>query len=307
MAAITTYDVVGIKEDISDIITNIDPTKTPFQTLVGAGEKVNNTLFQWQEDKLAAPNTSNAAADGADATDASILATTMRSNYTQILTKTVKMAHTTDAVSRYGRAKELAYQLAKFSKELKRDLEAIVLSGQAAVAGSAGVARKLAGYQAMIDTNLRIATGNPSNSPSEAQFLSTLQALYVNGVDPEVVMLPPAESIVLAGFASASGRTRFIPNAQGQERSTVVNVVDLYVSPFGEVKSVLNRFQLTTDWLIFDPEMWSIPTLRPWSRQPLARVGDAEREMIVGEYSLKHKNFKASAVIRKVTGAGGLF
>jgi hypothetical protein len=41
----TSYDVVGKKEDVSDIITNISPTTTPFQTLIGK-ESVNNVLFQ---------------------------------------------------------------------------------------------------------------------------------------------------------------------------------------------------------------------------------------------------------------------
>lgn len=304
MAAITTYDVVGKKEDISDVIVNISPTTTPFQTLI-KGEKIHNTLFQWQEDSLAAPNGSNAFADGFDATDKTIIATTMRSNYTQILAQTIKMAETTDAVARYGRAKELAYQLAKASKEVKRDLETILLSAQASAVGSAGVARNMAAFQTMLATNNRVAVGSTS-SPSEALLLSTLQLLYTNGVDPNTLMLPPAESLVLASFAAASGRNRYIPNA-GDASKTLVNVVDLYVSPFGEVKVLLNRFQPVTDWVIFSPEYWRLPALRPWTRQPLAKIGDANREMVVGEFSLRHTNFAASAVIRKVVGAGGLF
>lgn len=298
MAAYTSYDVVGKKEDISDVITNISPTKTPFQTTVG-DEKIHNTLFQWQEDSLAAPNLSNAQLDGFDATETAPVPTVMRSNYTQILSKTVKVAETTDTITRYGRAKETAYQIAKFSAEMKRDLEAIMLSGQSAVAGSDGAARNMASYQAQIGNSF-VHTGGASTAMTETQLLGALQTLYVNGVDPDTLMIPPAESTAIAAYASASGRTRFIPNADGESKK-IVNVVDLYVSPFGEVKVILNRFQLNTDYLIYETDMWKQQVLRSWSRETLAKIGDSTRMMIVGEFSLKHKNYLASTFVRKVT------
>ena len=51
MATYQTYQQIGIKEDISDIISNISPTLTPFQSSIGK-ESVSNTLYQWQEDSL---------------------------------------------------------------------------------------------------------------------------------------------------------------------------------------------------------------------------------------------------------------
>jgi hypothetical protein len=43
--------------------------------------------------------------------------------------------------------------------------------------------------------------------------------------------------------------------------------------------------------------MWSLATLRPWMRETLAKTGDSVKQMIVGEFSLKHKNFKASGIV----------
>lgn len=298
MAAYTSYDVVGKKEDISDIITNISPTKTPFQTMVG-NEKIHNTLFQWQEDSLAAPNLSNAMIEGFDATETAPVPTVMRSNYTQILAKTVKVATTTDSVTRYGRAYETAYQISKYSSELKRDLEAIMLSGQAAAAGSDGAARNMASFQAQVASGQITNTGGVSTAMTEAQLLAALQVLYVNGVDPDILMIPPGESANIASYASAAGRYRTIPTESASASKTLVNVVDLYVSPFGEVKVILNRFQLNTDYLIFETDMWKQTVLRSWSRETLAKVGDSTRQMIVGEFSLKHKNQLASSVVRK--------
>lgn len=298
MAAYTSYDVVGKKEDISDVITMISPTKTPFTTLVKEG-KVHNTIYQWQEDSLASPNLSNAQIDGFVATDAAPIPTVMRNNVTQILAKTVNVAETTDAVSRYGRAKETAYQLSKFAAEVKRDLEAIYLSGQSTAAGSDTVARTMNSFQAQVDTSLLVKTGSPTTTMTETVLMTTLEALYVNGVDPEILMIPPSESIAIANYAAAAGRYRTLSDAQSKASSVLVNVIDLYVSPFGEVKVVLNRFQLATDYLIFDPGMWERPVLRPWSRETLAKVGDSTRMLIVGEFSLRHKNFFASAIVRK--------
>lgn len=295
MAQFTNYDLVGKKEDVSDVISNISPTKTPFQTMIGK-DKVNNTLFQWQEDSLASVTT-NAAIEGFTAADATLAATVMRQNYTQILQKTIKVSMTADAVSTYGRAKETAYQLSKASAELKRDLEnSLVGTKQTAVAGSSGVARQFAGYQAQILAGN--ITSNAGTAYTEANLLTNLQTLYAAGTDPQYIMVTPTDSLVIANFAAASGRTRSIDNGEGDRK--IVNAVDLYVSPFGEIKVVLNRFLAATDSLVFDPANWKLCTLRPWVRETLAKTGDNTMMMIVGEFSVKHNNTSASGIVRHI-------
>src|ERR1700750_2115050 len=109
MAIYTTYEQVGKREDVSNVISNIDPTKTPFLSSLQT-ERVHNTFYQWQEDHLMGQGL-NAQPEGSTATSVAITPTVMRSNYTQILSKTVTVARTADAVQTCGRAKELAYQL----------------------------------------------------------------------------------------------------------------------------------------------------------------------------------------------------
>lgn len=296
MALYTRYDQVGVKEDISDIITNISPTVTPFQSMIGT-EKAKQTLVQWQEDELRAA-AKNAKVDGFTAADATLTPTVMRSNYTQILEKTIKISATADAVATYGRAKETAHQLAKASKELKRDLEfSMVGNAQTAVAGSSTVAREFASYQAQIASGNVFTAGTP-RALTEALVLSASQAIYNAGAEATVLMVKPADALVVAGFAKAgSGLGRVINDGS----TKVVNVVDLYVSPFGEQKVVSNRFLKATDALLFDPAMWSTLVLRNWTRETLAKTGDNESHMIVGEFSLKHKNYSASALINALT------
>lgn len=292
MATYQTYQQVGIKEDISDIISNISPTKTPFQMAIG-NEKVTNKLFQWQEDSLR-DTAANAMVEGADPTDITAVPTVMKSNYTQIFSESVKVSGSSDAVSTYGRARESAYQLAKSSAALKRDLEyAFVGATTAAAAGSSSTARFMASAQSMIDSGNTVSIS--AANLDEAHLLTTLQDVYTAGADPTVIMVTPSNSLIVAGFAAASGRYRTLPT--GGNDKTLVNVVNLYVSPFGEQKVQLNRFLQDKNTLIFDPSQWAKCTLRPWTRETLAKTGDAQRQMIVGEFSLKHKNFKASGLI----------
>jgi len=297
MALFQTYETVGIKEDISDIISNISPTKTPFQTAIG-NEKVTQTVFQWQEDTLRAVN-AGGTLEGADGVDVTVNPTVMRSNTTQIFAETVKVSGTLDAVSTYGRARETAYQLAKSSAQLKRDLEnAFVGTAAAKVVGADATARVMASAQVQITAANNVYTGGVATAMTEAMLLTALQNAYTAGADPSVVQVTPANSLILAAYASAAGRYRTLQTGDSKSQDALVNVVNLYVSPFGQVKVQLNRFLKASEAaFIFDPSMWSKVTLRPWFRETLAKTGDSLKSMIIGEFSLKAKNAAASSLV----------
>jgi hypothetical protein len=305
MATYQTYQMVGIKEDIADVISNISPRKTPFQSAIG-NEKVTQPLFQWQEDTLRAVGV-NAAVEGADASFITVVPTVMRNNYTQIFTEAVQVADRADIVSTYGRKREMAYQLAKSSAAVKRDFEnALVGTAQTKASGSSTVASTFAGYQLQLDPSTVSYSGAADGTKplTETLLVGALQTAYQNGAEPNRIHVTPSNSVVLAGFAAAAGRYRTL-NGSGPDAKTIVNVVNLYVSPFGEQKVEINRFQRIRNTLIFEPDMWTKTTLRPWERKNLAKTGDSTKAMILGEFSLKHKNFFASAaVVEAVSGAG---
>jgi hypothetical protein len=313
MAQFKTYDQVGIKEDVSDVISNISPTTTPFQSLLKS-ERVNNTVFQWQEDELASV-ADNAQVEGFTASDNTLSPTVMRQNYTQIMSKVINISATADAVSTYGRAKETAYQLAKKSAELKREFEFhLVGKAQNAVVGNGtSTARRFANAfgtdvnsDAVIDASVTVTidgngatSGTPVGPLTEAAILEVNQKLFEAGSEATYIMVKPADSLIIAGFDKASGRNRTI----NDEKKTIVNAVDLYVSPFGEQKVIINRFLKATECLVFKPEMWRLVTLRPFTRELLAKAGDNDRHMIVGEYSLKHLNYKGTGRVTNLSGA----
>ncbi|WP_025886459.1 SU10 major capsid protein [Asaia prunellae] len=307
MTTISSYDVVGTKEDVSDIISNIAPTSTPFQSMIGS-DKCGQRLFDWQEDSLMNVG-ENAQTEGATAPDAQSKPTVMRENTTQIFTKTASVTGSMQKTQTYGRRDEMAYQLGLRSKELKRDREwAFIGTGQGKEAGAAGTARKMAGYQAMIDPSMIYTAGagmNASETPAaspltEQMVLTTQQACYDNGADPTTIIVRPSDAATIADF-SASNRTVMVQN----QDTTLNHNISIYKSPFGTLKVVMDRFvrgtnasgskDTTADALLFDPAMWKLVTFRDWFTQDLAITGDTKNKQILGEFSLKHMNFKGSA------------
>lgn len=219
MTTYTTYDQVGKKESVADIITDITPFDTPAMTMF-KDEKVSARTFSWLEDSLEAAGT-NAAVEGAAASMATLTDATERTNNTQILTKAFQVSATSDAVGTYGRAKETAYQLSKALKAIKRDAEFMLVGAdQAAVAGDASTARKA---QSVINQITTVEAGGTA-ALTEAMLLSAGQTAYNNGSDVDTFMIKPADAQIVAGFSASSGRNREI--AQGK---TLVNAIDLYV------------------------------------------------------------------------------
>lgn len=298
----TAYDQVGKKEDVSDVITNISPTKTPFQTSIGS-ESAHNIVYQWQEDSLMAVS-SSPQVEGANAPTATWQATVMRNNTTQIFNAVAQTSGTTDAIETYGRDKEMAYQLALRSAELKRNLEwAFIGTRQTQTAGADGTARQFAGFQQQLDSTVQESVG-ASGSPAaltETALLNLAQTLYNDGADPTTLMVKPADGLKVAAFQTgATGREVFIANGE----TKVTNVVDVYRNPFGTFKVVLNRFIAggpmggsQSDALLYDPAMWKKVVLRNWFRETLAKTGDFTQVQIVGEFGLKHRNYKASGLM----------
>lgn len=292
MPTYTSYDTVGAKESVADVISNLSPSQTPFQSMI-RDQKIKNRVHEWQEDSLAAVR-DNAEVEGADATDATLTPTVMRQNNTQILQKTAKVSDTAEEIDNYGRDKEMAYQLRKVSKELKRDLEnTLVGTAQAANLGSNTVARRMAGVQALIDPAGKIAaTASGTAALTEALHMQGNQRLYDNGSDASIFMVKPADAVRIAAFAAATGRSRDVGDGK-----KIVNVVNILETPFGTQRVVMNRWLKADNALLTDPDNWRRLVLRNWFRRTLAKTGDATRVQIIGEFSLKHNNFLASVLL----------
>ena len=308
MAIYNAYDAVGQREDLTDVIYNISPTETPFMSSIGK-TKATAVYHEWQTDSLAAATTANAAVEGADASDATLSPTTRLGNYTQILQKTIKVSGTLDAVNKAGRKSEKAYQLAKASQELKRDLETILLSNQGRSSGSSNSsARKMGSLLSWIKTNSSAQTngGDPTTigvsartdgntrTFTEALLKEVVAEVFVSGGSPSVLMVGAAGKQKVSSFAGI-GETRF--NVTGAKPSTIIGAADIYVSDFGNMSVVPNRFMRTRDALILDPEYAAIAYLRPFMTNELAKAGDSDKTQVLVECTLEVKNEAAHGIV----------
>lgn len=317
MAAITNtytrFDAKGVREDLSNIIYQISPEETPFMSNVGR-ENVTNTFYEWQTDDLASAVTTNAQIEGDDITSFTAATPTVRlGNYTQISRKDVVISGTLESVDKAGRRSELTYQMAKKSAEIKRDMEATALANQAAAAGSTSAARKTGALLAFLKTNTNEGTGgaDPSyttipdatrtdatttnlRSFSEALLKDVIQKVWTEGGSPSIVMAGPVNKQNLSKMAGIAGQ-RF--NVTGAKPSTIIGAADIYVSDFGNVSIVANRFQRERDVFVLDPEYACFAYLRPFTTIELAKTGDAEKRMLLCEWGLKIKNEKAHGAV----------
>ena len=179
-------------------------------------------------------------------------------------------------------------------KEIKKDYErAMVGVTQAAVTGDGSTARRMTSLLNQMTTDVD-AGSNATDALTEAKLLTAGQTAYNNGSDPDTFMVKPADSQIVAGFSAASGRNREIAQTK-----TLVNAIDLYVSPYGEYKVVLNRELKSDHALLIDPTMFKTCTLRPFTRTLLGKTGDSDKHQVIGEVSCKHINYADSV---KITG-----
>ena len=310
------FDVVGIAEDIENAIFDISPTMTPILTMAGR-KKATNTLHQWQTDSLAA-TTHQPQVEGDDASFATASPTTLLSNYTQINRKTLIVSRTADTVRKYGRAKETARLITKYGKEIKRDMEKSISGLQGSSAGGSSTARVSAGLGAMI-ANYRLPTGTGTNTTGtvpgyaagvwgtttsgtastmvEADFKAALQLAWTDGGDPTNVYLNTANKAYVAGFSGANKYAGFYNPNQGKAQGAIIGGVDVYISDFGTHKLILDRFIGQSNVYMLDPEYVSIAWLDNIKLEPLAKTGDAEKSMLIGEWTLVLENPDAHAQV----------
>lgn len=306
--AFDTYEAVGNREDLSDLIYNISPTETPFISMIAGRTTATAVKHEWQTDALADADDTNAQLEGDEIATVSASTPTERlSNYCQISRKTVGISGTQEVVSKAGRASEMAYQISKRADELKRDMEKIITGNQAVVTGNASTARKLRSLESWLVTNVNRGVGGANGSSTEAatdatagdlryfteqQLKDVIQQVYNSGGNPDTIMVGLYNKQKVSSDFPGNA-TRMID----AETRTLVAAIDVYKSDFGTLTVVPNRFQRGRTAFVLESKMWSVAYLRPFMEKPLADIGDGDRRLMLAEYTLESKNEAASGVI----------
>lgn len=302
---LATYEAIGNREDLSDVIYRIDPTDTPFMSSIER-EKATAVNHEWQTQALAAA-AANAQLEGDDATTNSVTVTTRLGNICQLSWKVARVTGTQQAVEHAGRDDELAYQEMLKGLELKRDMENVLTANTAKNTGADATARNTATVLSWIKTNTSKGSAGGAADPAaadgtgtrtdgtqiaftEARLKAALKLCYDNGGKPDVVMLGSFNKQVMSTFTGRS-----TPFEEAKSR-TIVAAVDTYESDFGRLKVVPNRFMRTRDVLLLQTDMWALAFLngRKMVSLVLAKTGDSDRRQILSEYALVARNEKSS-------------
>lgn len=322
-----TYDAKGNREELADKIYQITPEETPYLSLIGR-KPVVSTHPEWQTDTLASPDTSNNQPEGNDWTYDAVAATTRVGTYTQISDKKIVISRTQDKTSKAGRKSELAREIAKKGVELRIDMEAICLSNQASTAGTGNGAtnRKLGGFRAWLASNDSMGSGGSSggyntstnvvdaatNGTQRAFTKAILDAVilstYNAGGSPKTLMLAPYAKTVFSTFMADSNVAPQRYETPSKGPTTIVAAADMYLSDFGPVSVVPNRQMaragatIARNAFLIDPLMVSLGVFDDISLEKPAKTGDAEKRVLVTEYTLLVNNEAAHGVAADIYG-----
>lgn len=306
-----TFSAIGMREDLSDRIYNISSVDVPFQNAIDKNS-ASATLHEWQTDALAAA-AANAQIQGDDVAYAAAVPTARVSNRTQISRKEVIISGTLEAVNKAGRTKEMILQMMKKSKELTRDIEFVLCSNQAPVTGNSTTApqlRPLCGWYATNDlrgaggadgTTSAAATDGTQRTLTETLFQSGMQLAWAQGGNPTLALTGPKQKVVISAFTG--GTTKFDKSEDGKVRTDVA----VYASDFGTVSITASRFVRGAATIadrevhLLDPDLWAKSVLRPRNTVDLAKTGDAEKAMILEEYTLESRQEAGNSIIADLT------
>jgi len=303
-----TYEAIGNREDLSDMIYRISPTDTPF--LSGAEtEKATAVNHEWQTQALAAASGSNAQLEGTDFAAVAAVPTVRLGNIAQISAKFPAVTGTQMAVEHAGRDNEMAYQEMLKGLELKRDMETtLVGTNQAKNTGNDSTARNLGSILSWLYTNTVMGSGgggpsaatgaytrtDGSQAPfTEASLKTVLSSAWTNGGKPDLIMTGAFNKQI---FSTFTGRATPIEDTKSKK---IVASVDAYESDFGKLKVVANRFQRSRDVFALEIDKWAVAYLngRKFVSIPIAPTGDSIKREILSEYTLVARNEMSSGAV----------
>lgn len=316
-----TYDRVGNREDLEDVVYNISPKDTPLVSMIGS-VPVSATRHDWQTDTLRTP-AQNAQVEGDDYSFQTKSPTVRVQNFTQIASDTLIVSASQEKADKAGRKSELGYQLAKMGAEIKKDVELSLVSNTASSAGSSTTGRVSAGFPAWITSGshgvggsaggfnsgtglVAAATNGTQRAFTKTMLDDAIATCYAAGGNPTTVMVSPYNKQVFSRFMDDAN---VVPNRRALEKkkqATIVAAADMYLSDFGELAVVPNRVMLNAsasrNILVIDPDFVARGVFRPMQTEKLAKTGDAEKRAVVTEFCLVMKNEQACTVIADTFG-----
>tara|TARA_B100001093_G_C26860261_1_gene1029791 strand:+ start:2493 stop:3425 length:933 start_codon:yes stop_codon:yes gene_type:complete len=303
--AFDTYSATANREDLSDVIYNIDPTATPFLSMIGT-RNISNVVFDWQTESLPSP-TGNGQLEGNEITRAAATASARVSNVAMIQSRDATVSGSQEASNAAAKKSELAHQMAISAKALKRDMEQALCQKGAKTTGNATTARVTGGLESWLTSNVSRGTGGsgagagaaPTDGTqrnlTETLLKGVLESMFTNGADLDTAIAGPVNKGKISGFTGRSSARQMI------DSQTVEAAVSVYSSDFGELKIIPSNRSRDRSLLLVDPEFAKVSYLRNFETFDLAKVGDADTKVILSEFGLEVSNEAAHGVVADLT------
>jgi hypothetical protein len=307
----------GNREDLIDKIFNTSPSETPITSAMGRVTAVTD-FHEWQTDALAAANAANKMIDGDDAAQDAQVATVRIGNHLQIFNKSIGVSRRANIVKKAGRTLEMPYLKGKAMLELKRNIEAMVLSAtQVAVAATTSVAGVSGGLGVQCVSNpLHNGAGATpawtSGAPTSAITAGTdrtwtkalldtaCQNIYTtSGQFAEMLVVSPNHKGLFSAFSSIA-QNRY--EVKGKQQGVVVGGAEVYMSDFGAITvvphyllaSATTAYVLNTDYL-------ELAFLDGFKTVDLAKTGDSDKVLITADCCLAVRAPTAQAKIANLS------
>lgn len=324
--AYDTYDATNVnKESLADIIYGLNPAETPLLSSASVGT-ARATLHEWTSDEwVSTVGYTNAAIEGDEYSNTSVTAPSRNVNYCQISNKVISVTDTQVAVDQVGAQDAMAYNIAKYGQLLKNDMETIICGNQAAAAGTNNTTeaiRKLRSFEAWVpeanrSDNVSSGAGTTTVAATdgttgqlraftEDMFMDVLQAIYTSGGQADMALFHPVQKRVFAGFSGQAFKQN------DAMRKTAYNIVDIYVSDFGEIECRTSRYVRPSgvtgnstpgrSVLVMQKDKVEVAYLRPFKVVDLAKTGSATRKVIEAEYTFVARNPNGLGVVADLSG-----
>lgn len=314
MAALTNTQLttisVGNREELSDVVSRITPEDTPIYSDMGKG-KASSVHPEWETDELAAP-AANIQTEGDEYTFGAITPPARLGNYTQIMRKEFIISNTQETVDEAGNVQKRKYQKLKKGIELRKDVELAIVTNNASVAGAT---REFGGLPTWIETNVNRGGGSGANGGFDVNTGLTVAATdgtqraftktimddvmkqgYESGANFRNLYVSPYVKSVFVTFMSDNNVASFRYAAQNGNNNSIVSNADIYEGPFGKVFVKPNRVMAASaavarNAFFVDTSMLSFLWLRKIHEDKnIAKTGDAEKCVLIGEGTLKVHN-----------------
>lgn len=309
----TTLVNIGNREDLENKIYRVAAEETPLMSNIGR-ESVEAITHEWQTEALTAPSATNQLLEGDDVTTLDNPNLTSRiGNLCQINGKKYGVSGTQQKVKSAGNSGSLNRQRILKGLEARRDAELRFCGNYATVSESGATARKSGGILAGITSNVSQGAGGSVTAISGSTwtasvpgttrtFTETLvkavqSAAFSAGARPKLAMMGPTQKQAWSGFTGVASIRKEVV---GNKMATLVGAVDIYVSDFGNLALVPHPYAFTVACVGIDPSMWAVGVLRGWKTQPLAKLGDSDREEILAEHTLIARNQASSWAIHAI-------